>query len=446
MKKRLVILGAGESGIGAALLGVKTGFDVFVSDKGEIKERFRKELEEAGIAFEQGKHSEELILNADEVVKSPGIPDNAHLIVKLKEKSIPVISEIEFAGRYATGKKICITGSNGKTTTTMLIHHILTNAGIDAEPAGNVGFGFARLVAEGREPEYWVLELSSFQLDGMFSFKADVAVILNITPDHLDRYGYQMQNYVDSKFRIVRNMKENDTFVYCDDDEIITAEIKKRNIKAQLIPFSLEHKVEQGAFLDNDKIVINYKNSSMSFFTHELSLDGRHNIYNSMAAGIVSQVLRIRKKIIRDSLANFKGVEHRLEKVAAVRGIKFINDSKATNVNSAWYALECMDSPVIWIAGGTDKGNDYSELEGIVREKVKVLICLGKDNSKLVNYFKGVVPEILETSSMKDAVRTAYRMGKKGDVVLLSPACASFDLFDNYEHRGRLFKEYVRRL
>jgi UDP-N-acetylmuramoylalanine--D-glutamate ligase len=446
MKKKLVILGAGESGTGAALLGIKAGFEVFVSDKGEIKQRFRDVLEQHGIEYEEGEHNENLILNADEVVKSPGIPENAPLVLKLKDKGIPVISEIEFAGRYAKGKKVCVTGSNGKTTTTMLIHHILTNAGVDAELAGNVGFGFAGLVAEGREPDVWVLELSSFQLDGMFSFKADIAVLLNITPDHLDRYGYEMQNYVDSKFRIVRNMTEDDSFIYCADDTIIAGELLKRQIKAQMLPFSLEHKVEEGAYLNNETIVINYKNSSMSFYANELSLDGRHNIYNSMAAGIVSKVLNIRKKIIRESLASFRGVEHRLEKVASVRGIKFINDSKATNVNSAWYALECMDSPVIWIAGGTDKGNDYSELEDIVRKKVKVLICLGKDNTKLKEYFKGIVPEIIETSSMKDAVKKAYKSGKKGDVVLLSPACASFDLFNNYEHRGELFKEFVRRL
>ncbi len=446
MKKRLVILGAGESGTGSALLGIMHGWDVFVSDMGSIKENFKKELTDNNISFEEGKHSEELILNAGTVVKSPGIPDNAPLIKKLKEKGIPVISEIEFAGKYAEGKKICVTGSNGKTTTTMLIHHILKEAGTDAALAGNVGISFARQVASGLSPEWWVIELSSFQLDGMYDFKADIAILLNITPDHLDRYDHDMQKYIDSKFRIAQNMTPEDKFIYCMDNENITENIDKHSITAYKLPFSLNTVVKEGAYLKNDEIVINYKNDPMSFFAHELSLTGRHNIYNSMAAGIVSHVLKIRKKIIRDSLASFKGVEHRLERVASVRGIKFINDSKATNVNSAWYALECMDSPVIWIAGGTDKGNDYSELEDIVREKVKVLICLGKDNSKLVDYFKDIVPQVIEAHSMKEAVRSAYKAGTKGDVVLLSPACASFDLFNNYEHRGHMFKEFVRRL
>ena len=446
MKERVVILGAGESGVGAALLGIRQGLDVFVSDMGKIKDKFKEELEENNIPFEEKGHSEELILNAGTVVKSPGIPETAPLIKKLKDRNIPVISEIEFAGKYAEGKKICVTGSNGKTTTTMLITHILSEAGINAAMAGNVGTSLARQVASGVKPDWWVLELSSFQLDGMYDFKADIAVLLNITPDHLDRYGNDMQRYIDSKFRITRNMGSDDKFVYCMDDENIVNNIEKHNIKAEKLPFSLNRKVEEGAYMKNDEIVINYKNDSMSYFAQELSLMGRHNIYNSMAAGIVSHVLKIRKKIIRDSLASFKGVEHRLERVASVRGIKFINDSKATNVNSAWYALECMDSPVIWIAGGTDKGNDYSEIEDIVRKKVKVLICLGKDNSKLVNYFKDIVPEIIETDSMKHAVKAAYKAGKKGDIVLLSPACASFDLFNNYEHRGQLFKEYVRSL
>lgn len=446
MKKRLVILGAGESGIGAALLAVQNGWQVFVSDMGVIKPHFMEELKECGVEFEQQGHSEERILMADEVVKSPGIPDDAPLIVKLKSKGIPVISEIEFAGRYAKGKTICVTGSNGKTTTTMLIHHILTEAGLNVGMAGNVGVSFARQVARGVEPEWWVLELSSFQLDGMYSFKADIAIILNITPDHLDRYGYEMQNYINSKFRVVQNMTENDKFIYCADDKNVVKEIEERGIVSYELPFSLNKKTGEGAYIEEDKIVINYKNESMSLFVYELSLKGRHNIYNSMAAGIVSHVIKIRKKIIRESLKSFKGVEHRLEKVAAVRGIRFINDSKATNVNSTWYALECMENPVIWIAGGTDKGNDYSELEDIVRKKVKVLICMGKDNAKLVKYFKGIVPEIIETGSMEDAVKSAYMVGEINDVVLLSPACASFDLFNNYEHRGKLFKDTVRRL
>ncbi len=446
MKKMLVILGAGESGIGAAMLAVQNGWQVFVSDMGVIKPHFLDELKECGVEFEQQGHSENKILMADEVVKSPGIPDDAPLIVKLKSKGTPVISEIEFAGRYAKGKTICVTGSNGKTTTTMLIHHILTEAGLNVGMAGNVGISFARQVAQGVEPEWWVLELSSFQLDGMFSFKADIAIMLNITPDHLDRYGYEMQNYINSKFRVVQNMNENDKFLYCADDKNVVAGVEERTIVSSHLPFSLKNRVSEGAYLEEDKIIINYKNESMSLFVHELSLKGRHNIYNSMAAGIVSHVIKIRKKIIRDSLKNFKGVEHRLEKVATVRGIQFINDSKATNVNSTWYALECMENPVIWIAGGTDKGNDYSELEEVVRKKVKVLICMGKDNKKLVKYFKGIVPEIIETSSMKDAVKSAYMLGDINDVVLLSPACASFDLFNNYEHRGILFKDNVRKL
>ncbi len=446
MKKKLVILGAGESGIGAALLAVQNDWQVFVSDMGEIKPHFLDELKESGVEFEQQGHSEGRVLMADEVVKSPGIPDDAPLIVKLKSKGIPVISEIEFAGRYAKGKTICITGSNGKTTTTMLIHHILTEAGLDVGMAGNVGVSFARQVARGVEPEWWVLELSSFQLDGMFSFKADIAIILNITPDHLDRYGYKMQNYINSKFRVVQNMTESDKLVYCADDKNVVAGIAERSIVSCELPFSLNDKISEGAYIEEEEIIINYKNESMSLFVHELSLKGRHNIYNSMAAGIVSHVIKIRKKIIRDSLKSFKGVEHRLETVAAVRGIKFINDSKATNVNSTWYALECMDNPVIWIAGGTDKGNDYSELEDIVCKKVKVLICMGKDNKKLVEYFKDIVPEIIETKSMEDAVKSAYMVGEINDVVLLSPACASFDLFNNYEHRGKLFKDTVRRL
>jgi len=442
----LVILGAGESGVGAALLALQNGWQVFVSDMGTIKSKYREELESRGIKYEQQRHTREVILGADEVVKSPGIPDEAPLIKELKKNNIPVISEIEFAGRYAKGKKICVTGSNGKTTTTMLIHYILTEAGIKAGLAGNVGVSLARQVAQGIEPDWWVIELSSFQLDGMFGFKADIAVLLNITPDHLDRYGYEMQNYINSKFRLLQNMTGDDKFVYCADDKIIIDEIEKREIKAYRLPFSLNRKVDEGAYLDNNKILINYKNRPMSIFVDEISLKGRHNIYNSMAAGIVSSVVGIRNDIMRESLAGFKGVEHRLEKVASVRGITFINDSKATNVNSTWYALECMDSPVIWIAGGVDKGNDYSELEDIVRARVKVLVCMGKDNEKLKNYFKDIVPEIIETNSMEDAVRSAYLTGDKGDVVLLSPACASFDLFDNYEHRGRMFKDMVRKL
>ncbi len=444
--KKLVVLGAGESGVGAALLGIQKEWQVFVSDMGMIAPSFKKELEDAGIAYEEAGHTRELILSADKVVKSPGIPDAAELIVALRNQGVPVVSEIEFAGYYSAAKTICITGSNGKTTTTLLIHYLLQNAGVNVELAGNVGTSFARQVASGCEPEWYVIELSSFQLDGMVDFKADIAVLMNITPDHLDRYDYNMQNYVDSKFRIVQNQTADDVFIYCQDDEIIVNELRKRILQADLVPFTQSDVLKQGAYSTADELVINYNQESMGIALKDLSLKGRHNLYNSMAAGIVANVLKIRKRFIRDSLASFKGVEHRLERVAAVRNIEFINDSKATNVNSTWYALECMDKPVIWIAGGVDKGNDYNELKELAAEKVKVLICLGKDNTKLVESFKGTIPVIVETFSMQDAVDKAYQLGEKGDVVLLSPACASFDLFKNYMQRGDQFKECVRNL
>ncbi|WP_430813033.1 UDP-N-acetylmuramoyl-L-alanine--D-glutamate ligase [Carboxylicivirga sp. RSCT41] len=444
--QKLVVLGAGESGVGAALLAKQQGWDVFVSDSGVIKENYQKELDEAGIKWEQGLHTLELIFAANEVVKSPGIPDSVPMIQQLHTRNIPVISEIEFAGRYTDSKTICITGSNGKTTTTMLIHYLLKHSGVNVEMAGNVGTSLARQIADGKCPEWFVIELSSFQLDGMYNFKADIAVLLNITPDHLDRYEYKMQKYIDSKFRIVQNQTEEDVFVYCQDDEVIASELPKRIFRSELLPFTQTDILKRGAYSTIDELIINYNDETMSIFSRDLSLQGRHNLYNSMAAGIVAKVLNIRKKLIRESLLSFKGVAHRLEKVISVRGIEFVNDSKATNVNSSWYALECMSSPVIWIAGGVDKGNDYNELMPLVEKKVKALICLGTDNQKLLDAFGNKVSVIKETQSMEDAVNMAYRMGKKNDVVLLSPACASFDLFDNYMQRGDLFKESVRKL
>jgi UDP-N-acetylmuramoylalanine--D-glutamate ligase len=443
--KRLVILGSGESGVGAAVLGLKKGFEVFVSDKSVIKEKYKTVLSNYGIQYEEGGHSEEQILNADLVIKSPGIPDKAELIVKLKEKGLTPISEIEFAGRYTSAKKICITGSNGKTTTTLLTYHIMQKAGLNVGLAGNVGKSFAFQVAE-NDFDYYVIELSSFQLDGMYDFKADVAILLNITPDHLDRYNYEMQNYVDSKFRIIQNQGRDDVFIYCDDDALIRNELKKRIITARRIPFSIEHEISEGAFLRGKELVININPNPQSMSIEELALQGKHNIYNSMAASVASKLFDIRKESIRESLSDFHNVEHRLEHVGKVHGIDFINDSKATNVNSTWYALESMSQPVIWIVGGQDKGNDYSQLKDLVKEKVKAIVCLGADNKKIIKAFKDVVEIIVETDSAMEAVKASYRLGKKGDVVLLSPACASFDLFENYEDRGRQFKTYVKSL
>jgi UDP-N-acetylmuramoylalanine--D-glutamate ligase len=397
------------------------------------------------IRWEVGGHSEEEILSADEVIKSPGIPENALLVNKIREKGIPVISEIEFAGRYAGGKKICITGSNGKTTVTNLIFHILQKAGKNAVMTGNVGKSFAMAVAEGSY-DYYVIELSSFQLDGMYEFKADVAVLMNITPDHLDRYGYKLQNYIDAKFRITQNQTKSDYLIYWDGDPVIRAELSKKQYGMTLLPFSDEKTEGMAAFIENDELILDYPNKTKLMTIHELALKGRHNTYNSMAAAIAGKVLNIRKDKIRESLADFQGVEHRLEPVITVCGINFINDSKATNVNSTWYAIECMENDIIWIVGGIDKGNDYSELFSIVKKKVKAIVCLGKDNRKIVEAFADKVPTIVETSSMEEAVRSSYYLAKKGETVLLSPACASFDLFKNYEDRGRQFKMAVRNL
>jgi UDP-N-acetylmuramoylalanine--D-glutamate ligase len=445
MAKKIVILGAGESGAGSAILAKKQGFKVFVSDKGQIKPKYREILEKAEIIFEEGSHNEDEILTASEVIKSPGIPENAPVVIKIREKGIPVISEIEFAGRYTDAVKICITGSNGKTTTTNLIWHILNKAGKKVALTGNVGNSFAMAVAEGGF-DYYVIELSSFQLDGMYDFKADIAILLNITPDHLDRYGYKLQNYVDSKFRVTQNQTKSDFLIYWADDPVIKEELSKKEFGMTLLPFSADRSEKMTAYIENDELVIDYQHKTNLMTIHDLALKGRHNTYNSMAAAIAGKVLNIRKDVIRESLADFQGVEHRLEPVITVCGINFINDSKATNVNSTWYALECMETDVVWIAGGIDKGNDYSELFQLVKKKVKAVVCLGKENKKIIDAFKDKVQTIAETSSMEEAVRTSYYLAAKGDTVLLSPACASFDLFNNYEDRGRQFKKAVRNL
>lgn len=445
MKRKIVILGGGESGVGAAVLAKKQGFDPFVSDNAIIKDNYKKVLSNNGIKWEEGKHSEALLKNCVEVIKSPGIPEEAELLKTIRDKGIPVISEIEFAGRYTSAKTICITGSNGKTTTTNWIYHMLRKAGLKAAMAGNVGNSFAMQVAENAH-DYYVIELSSFQLDGMFDFKSDIAILMNITPDHLDRYGYDMQRYIDSKFRITQNQTPCDFFIYCYDDEVTRANIHLNQGKAKMLSFSLETDHNQTAYLKQDSINYNFQNEHFTMSIHDLALEGKHNAFNSMAAGIAGQILNIRKEIIRESLSDFQGVEHRLEFVLKVHGIRFINDSKATNVNSTWYALESMPENVIWIVGGIDKGNDYTVLKELVRKKVTAIICLGKDNSKIHKAFAESTESIMEATSMTEAVRTAYYMGKKGDTILLSPACASFDLFDNYEDRGRQFKEAVRYL
>ncbi len=444
MSLRIVILGGGESGTGAAVLAKKHGFDVFVSDSGEIKEKYITLLNKYQIDFEQKKHSENLILNADEVIKSPGIPLDAPIIKQIAEKQIPVIDEIEFAGRYCKAKTICITGSNGKTTTTLLTYHILKNAGLNVGLAGNVGKSFALQVAE-ENFEWFVIELSSFQLDGMFDFKADIAVLLNITPDHLNRYNNEFQNYIDSKFRIIQNLTENDSFVYCFDDEVTTNELKNKEISAKMLPFSVNKTFEEGGFLTENILHIKLANNDFTMSIEELALQGIHNQYNSMAAGISSKLADIRSEKLRESFKSFKGVEHRLEKFLKVKDVEYINDSKATNINSTWYALQSMKTQVIWIVGGIDKGNDYGMLKDLVRKKVKAIISLGVDNSKIHEEYIGIVP-IYDTQSMDLAVQTAYRLAEEGDTVLLSPACASFDLFKNYEDRGQKFKDSVRSL
>lgn len=445
MSNRIIILGGGESGAGAAVLARMRGFSVFLSDGGLLKPKYKEWLKRHDIEFEEGGHTYDKVLEADEIIKSPGIPDKAELIKKLRDKNVPVISEIEFAGRYTDAKIIGITGTNGKTTTTLLTHHLLKRGGLNVGCAGNVGTSFAYSVATENFDTY-VLELSSFQLDGIVDFRPHIAVLTNITPDHLDRYDYVYQNYIDSKFRIVKNQTAADHFVYCADSPDVIAEMAKRALPMHLHPFSVLHAQDNGGYITKEKLVINLTNKEFEMNLQELSLQGKHNAYNAMAAGIAARLLEIRKESIRESLSDFQNVEHRMEFVAKVRGIDFINDSKATNVNSAFYALESMKAPLIWIAGGVDKGNDYEELRSVVDGKVKALICLGTDNAKLMSAFADIVPLIIEVQSMAEAVQAAYRMGAKGDTVLLSPACASFDLFENYEDRGRQFKQWVREL
>jgi len=445
LKKEIAILGGGESGVGAAILAQQKGYSVFLSDSGKIKKKYTEVLSNHKIAFEEEQHSTEKILNAGLVVKSPGIPEKAPIIQQLLKTGVPVISEIEFAGRYTSAKTICITGSNGKTTTTLLLYHILKNAGLNVGLAGNVGKSFAWQVAEENHDVY-VIELSSFQLDGMYDFRADVAILMNITPDHLDRYNYNMQNYIDSKFRVIQNQTKNDFFIICADDEVTQNEIKKRNITPEVIPFGLGEPAGISAGVKDNQLIINLHQNQFSMSILELALQGKHNTYNSMAAGIASMIFEIRNEQLRESLANFTGVEHRLERFLKVHGIEFVNDSKATNVNSTWYALESIYKPIVWIAGGVDKGNDYSMLKGLAKEKVKAIVCLGKDNKKIHEAFKGVVKNIVDASSMDEAVKAAYYLARNGDTVLLSPACASFDLFENYEDRGTQFKQNVRKL
>lgn len=442
-----MVLGGGESGVGAALLAKQKGLEVFLSDGGKLKEKFKSVLSHNEIEFEEGGHTTEKILSADEIVKSPGIPDSIELIQTAVKGGIAVISEIEFAARYSKAKFVAITGSNGKTTTTLLMQHILNRAGIKSTAAGNVGKSLAAVVYEGDQYDWIVLELSSFQLDGMFEFKADIAILLNITEDHLDRYEYDVMKYARSKMRIAQNQDESCWFIYNLDDPITQQVMKQLIIGARMAPFSIIKQTEGVSAFANDKqLTINPNNNPLIMTIQELALQGKHNLYNSMASGIAARIMEVRKDLIRECLTDFQNVEHRLELVNNVYGISFINDSKATNVNSAWYALESMSQPVVWIVGGVDKGNDYDQLKDMVKSKVKAIVCLGKDNTKLIEEFGGTVADFVEADSMRDAVYKAYKLGTKGDVVLLSPACASFDLFEDYEDRGRQFKEAVRNL
>ena len=435
--------------MGAAVLAMKQGFEVFLSDKGTLKEKYREQLQARNIPFEEGGHDEAQILSADEIIKSPGIPDTAPLVVQAKAKGIAVISEIEFAARYTKAKLVCITGSNGKTTTTLLTYHILKNAGLNVGLAGNVGNSFALQVAE-QNFDIYVLEISSFMLDTMFEFKADIAILTNITPDHLDRYEYNFQNYVNSKLRIVNNQTENDIFIFCADDPVIMKELSERTVAAQLFPYTISEKLpfgERGAYVNNDQLIIHINQyNTLTMKMTELALQGKHNLANSMAAGVAGMIFELRKETVRESLENFENVEHRLEFVSKVNGVTFINDSKATNVNSSWYALESMKTPTVWIAGGQDKGNNYADLNDLVKNKVKAIVCLTKDSSKIRKAFAGVVAQIVDVQTADQAVRVSYDLSREGDTVLLSPACASFDLFENYEDRGRQFKAAVRKL
>ena len=438
-------MGGAESGVGAAVLAKVKGFDVFLSDKGQIKDNYADMLRKWDIPFEQGRHSEELILNADEVVKSPGIPGTVPMVQKIREKGIKVVSEIEFASRFDSAKKICITGSNGKTTTTSLIYHLMQNAGLNVGLGGNIGKSYAYQVAT-EHFDYYVLEISSFQLDDIYDFRPDIAIITNITPDHLDRYDHNIENYVAAKFNITRNLGPDDCFIFDSDDAITIGHLDKIVLRCKMLPFSQEKELEQGAFLQGEKIHIRYEKEETDLFLQELALGGKHNIYNSMAAALAAKAAGIENEVIRKSLATFKPIEHRLEPVLSIKDVLYINDSKATNIDSAWYALECQKRPVVWILGGTDKGNDYSILEGLVREKVKGIVCLGVDNAKIHAAFGRLVPNMEDALSADEAVRKAAAMAEAGDVVLLSPCCASFDLFKNYEDRGEQFKAAVRKL
>ena len=443
--KRLVILGGGESGVGAALLGKQKGYEIFISDRGSIAKKYKKVLLHNEISFEEKQHTESLILNADVVVKSPGIPEKAPIVQQLINNGVLVISEIEFASKYTDALIIGITGSNGKTTTTLITHHLLKSAKINVGVAGNIGASFAQQVAE-ENFESYVLELSSFQLDGVIDFRPHIAIITNITPDHLDRYEYDFNQYVASKFMITRNQTIHDFLIYDADDQTIDNWLKKNQTNAALIPFSIEKELDYGAFLKEDTIIIKLNTEEFSMSISNLRLQGKHNVKNTMAGALASQLLNVRSQSIKDSLANFEGAEHRLENVQKVNGIQFINDSKATNVNATFYALECMDQPTVWIVGGVDKGNDYQDLLPLVREKVKAIVCLGEDNEKLIAVFSNVVDMMIETAGAEEAVKVAYKLSQAGDTVLLSPSCASFDLFDSYEDRGRQFKNAVRDL
>ncbi|MBS7252512.1 UDP-N-acetylmuramoyl-L-alanine--D-glutamate ligase [Flavobacterium branchiicola] len=442
---RLVVLGGGESGVGTAILGKKKGYEVFVSDFGKIKESYKEVLIINKIAWEEEQHTEDLILNADVVMKSPGIPEKSPIVKKLVAAGIKVISEIEFAKPFTEALTIGITGSNGKTTTTMLTHHLLKSAGLNVGLGGNIGKSFAWQVAENKFDAY-VLELSSFQLDGIIDYKPDIAIITNISPDHLDRYEYKYENYIDSKFRITMNQTESDYLIYDADDEASTEWLKKNKTKAKLIPFSLTKIFEQGASINNNKMEIKINQEEFTMETEHIALEGKHNMKNAMAASSVAKLMQIRNATIRESLSNFQGVEHRLEKVLKIQNVQYINDSKATNVNATFFALDSMTVPTVWIVGGVDKGNDYNELMSLVREKVKAIICLGIDNRKIIEAFGNVVDIMVEVNNMNDAVKTAQRLTEKGDAVLLSPACASFDLFENYEDRGKQFKQAVHNL
>lgn len=442
---RLVVLGGGESGIGTAILGKKKGYDVFVSDFGKIKNNYKEVLALNDLNWEEEKHTEELILNADVVMKSPGIPDKSPIVKALKKKGIPVISEIEFASEFTDVETIGITGSNGKTTTTMLTHHLLKQGSLNVGLAGNIGKSFAWQIAENKHEGY-VLELSSFQLDGIKNYRPHIAVITNISPDHLDRYDYKYELYIEAKFRITMNQEKSDFLVYDADDEIISKWLENNTIKAKKIPFSLTRVVEGGIYVKNDTIISNITNEEFIMPINELSLEGKHNVKNAMAATAVAQLMRIRKETIRESLSNFQGVEHRLEKVLKIQNVQYINDSKATNTNATFFALDSMNTPTVWIVGGVDKGNDYDELMSLVREKVKAIVCLGVDNGKIINAFENVVDVMVETTSMQEAVKIAQKLAEKGDTVLLSPACASFDLFESYEDRGKQFKIAVQNL